>query len=240
MVSLPILQLQQGSLRIKGASEFPDALNPKRMETFFKVKLGLTALTSKALVEKGRNSVDMLTDNAAFTLPAGFLASITTACDTLEQANEEVLFHGGKVNHQAKRVAEGMVKDLLRELAGYVQAQSEGDEGKILSAGFDVQRKGEPVDKLGMVDNLRPQLTTFSNQVPLRWNTVENATNYQVFMNPEGPEAADKWEMVAFTSKTAHTVLGLQSGTYYWFRVQAIGRKGLLSPISQIVKALVA
>jgi hypothetical protein len=210
------------------------------MNIFSVVKLGLTNLTAKALVEKGRNCVDMLTGNASFTLPAGFLASITTACATLEQANEEVLFFGGKVNHQAKRAAEQALRSLVRELAGYVQAQSNGEEAKILSAGFDVLRKGQPVDKLGTPENLRPLLTTFEGMVPLRWNVVDYATNYQVFANAVDPSKEDQWELVAFTSRTAYTVEALKSAQFYWFRVQAIGRKGLKSPMSQVVKALAA
>lgn len=212
----------------------------KRMEPFFVVKTGLTALTSKALVEKGRNCVDMLTGNASFTLPAGFLANLTTACDTLEQANEEVLFFGGKVNHQAKRVAEAAVRDILRELAGLVQQQSGGNEGKILSAGFDVRRKGTPVDKLSTVENLRPVLTPFSNQVVLRWNNERHASNYEVFINRVDPSKEENWERVAFTSRATCTVDGLESARHYWFRVQAIGRKGLMSPMSQIIKVLAA
>ena len=210
------------------------------MALFAIVLLGLIGLTSKALVEKGRNCVDMLTGNASFTLPAGFLASISAACDVLEQANEEVLFFGGKVNYQAKRVAERALADLLRELAGYVQAQSGGDASKILSAGFDVRKRGEPVEKLSTPENLRGQLTSFAGNAVLRWNTVANATNNQVFINSTDPEQEDKWELVAYTSKSRYTVTDLESGKNYWFRVQAMGRKGLLSPMSQVVKVRAA
>jgi len=227
-------------IRIRVVSEFPGAPDRKGMERFYKLILGLNAITSKALVEKGRTSVDMLTNNASYTLPVGFLASITTACDTLEQTNEEVLFFGGKVNHQAKRIAQVVLKDLIRELGGYIQAQSGGNEAKILSAGFNVRSKGQPVDKLGPIGNLRPRLTDYSGDVPLCWNKLEHATNYQIFMNPVGPEEENSWELVAFTSKITHTVKGLTSGKFCWFRVQAIGRKGLLSPMSQAIKALAA
>ena len=210
------------------------------MDIFFIIKLGLTGLTSKALVEKGRNCVDMLTGNASFTLPAGFLASITTACNVLEEADQEVLFNGGKINYQAKRAAEKVLKDLIRELAGYVQAQSSGDEAKILSAGFDVRRQGKPVEELGEVQNLRPVLTSFQGTAKLRWDVVEDATNYQVFSNTTGPDAMDRWELVAFTSKARYTVEALESGKFYWFRVQALGRKSLKSPMSQVIKALAA
>lgn len=210
------------------------------METFFVVKLGLTGLTSKALVEKGRNCVDMLTGNTAYTLPAGFLASITTACDTLEQANEEVLFFGGKVNHQAKRAAEAAVRDIIRELAGLVQQQSGGDEAKILGAGFDVRRRGKPVDKLGTPENLRPLITGNLGEVSLAWNGMPDVTNFQVFSCSTDPGREDAWQLVAFTSKTKYTVTGLESARYHWFRIRAIGRKGLVSQMSQVVKALAA
>lgn len=227
-------------LRIKVRNGIPRCINNQKMETFFLVKKGLTALTSKALVEKGRNCVDMLTGNATFTLPAGFLENLTTACNALEQANEEVLFFGGKVNYQAKRNAEVAVRDILRELAGLVQQQSSGNEGKILSAGFDVRRRGKPVDKLATVENLRSVLTPFRNQVVLRWNNERNAANYEVFINREDPNKEASWERVAITSRATCTVDGLESVRHYWFRVQAIGRKGLLSPMSQIIKVLAA
>lgn len=210
------------------------------MSIFFIVKLGLTALTSKALVEKGRNCVDMLTGNASYTLPAGFLAGITTACATLEQANEEVLFFGGKVNQQAKRAAEAALRDLIRELGGLVQQQSGGDEAKILSAGFEVRRKGTPIDSIDTPGNLRPLYTGNVGEVSLRWGAVADVQNYQLFINSTDPEKEEGWELVSFTSKTAFTVKGLDSAKFYWFRVQAIGRKGLMSQLSQMVKALAA
>jgi hypothetical protein len=182
----------------------------------------------------------MLTGNAAFTLPAGFLASITDACNVLEQANEEVLFFGGKVNYQAKRVAEVALADLIRELAGYVQAQSGGDATKILSAGFDVRKKGQPVDKVEKVQNLRYEPTDVTGSADLRWNGADNATNYQVFENEIGSEQEDAWEPVAFTSKARFTVENLQPGKTYWFRVVAIGRKGLVSTPSQAIKVIAA
>ncbi len=45
---------------------------------------------------------------------------------------------------------------------------------------------------------------------------------------------------MAYTSSSRCTVEALESGKFYWFRVQALGRKGLLSPQSQGGKALAA
>jgi hypothetical protein len=93
---------------------------------------------------------------------------------------------------------------------------------------------------LGLVQNLRPLLTNFLGEVILRWNLVAYATNYQVFANSTDPNDPSAWELVAYTSKTRFTVEALESGKFYWFRVQAIGRKGLMSPMSQPVRALAA
>ena len=45
---------------------------------------------------------------------------------------------------------------------------------------------------------------------------------------------------MAYTSSSRCNVEALESGKFYWIRVQAMGRKGLLSPQSQVVKALAA
>lgn len=210
------------------------------MDFFFTVKLGLTGLTSKALVEKGRNCVDMLTGNVAFTFPAGFLASITTACTALEQADQEVLFNGGKLTYQAKRAAEKELQDLIRELAGFIQAQAQGEEAKILSAGFEVRRQGKPVVYLDMPQGLRYIATTNQGQVRLRFDVTKDAIFYHIMVNSFGPDQADKWELVGVTSATKFILDGQESNKPLWFRVQAFGRRGLSSTYSQPVRAAVA
>lgn len=69
---------------------------------------------------------------------------------------------------------------------------------------------------------------------------MPNATNYQIFAYATDPEDAAAWQLLGFTSKSRYTVEALESGTFYWFRVQALGRKGLLSPLSRPVRALAA
>ena len=74
----------------------------------------------------------------------------------------------------------------------------------------------------------------------IRWQRVPHATNYQVFTNATDPTDPAAWQLVAYTSSSRYTVEALESGKFYWLRVQALGRKGLLSPTSQVVRAPVA
>jgi hypothetical protein len=204
------------------------------------VKLGYTSLTSAALVDKGRNINTMCTGNTAFTLPAALLTDLGKACDELEALDEQVLFHGGRIAYQAKRAKEVEVKAYIKEVAGYIQAQSNGEEALILSAGFEVRAKAKPVDQLQTVQNLRPVLTDVTGNAKLRWDSQPYATNYLVFCNATDPNVAAAWELVAYTSKSSYTVEALVSAKFYYFRVQALGRKGLKSQVSQVVRALAA
>jgi hypothetical protein len=182
----------------------------------------------------------MCKGNEAFNLPDGFLDSLKEASDKLATLEDQVVFFGGRILHQQKRVAATTLRALIKVLGGFVQAQSMGDTGIILSGGFQVRSAGSPVDQLGNVQNLRVVLTNFLGEALLRWNTVAYATNYQVYATTGDPNDPNGWEMVAFTSQTRYTVEALESGRFYWFRVKAIGRKGLMSPMSQPVRALAA
>jgi hypothetical protein len=204
------------------------------------VKLGISGLSDTALVIKGRTCYDMCKGNEAFNLPDGFLDSLKEASDKLAQLEDQATFFGGRILHQQKRVAATTLRALIKELGGFVQAQSKGDPGIILSGGFQVRKGGSPVEQLGNVQNFRPLLSNFEGDVLLRWNTVPYATNYQVFANSSDPLDPNGWELVAFTSQSRYTVEALESGKFYWFRVQALGRKGMKSPMSQTVRALAA
>lgn len=202
--------------------------------------MGLTDLSDSALVNKGRTCYEMCQGNPHFVFPDGFLEQLKQACDALAALQEHVVFHGGILAHQQKREAAAALAGHIRTLAGSVSAQSMGDASKILSAGFELRRKASPVDALGLVQNLRPVLTSFTGEVNIRWERVPHATNYQIFANATDPEDPSAWQLVGFTSKSRYTVEALESGRFYWFRVQALGRKGLLSPLSQPVRALAA
>ncbi len=196
------------------------------MSTVFTVKLGLVGLTSAALVEKGRNTVTMLTGNATYATPTPTLAAITAACDKLEAANKEVLFNGGKVSFEAKRVAVVVLEALLKELAGYVQAISGGDKAKILSAGFDVRKSAEPVGTLPAPQDLIAHISELTGTIDLDWKRVGGTRIYQVFMTTGDPTLSTGWTKVAMGTKTRIAISNLKTGQFYSFRVNAVGVAG--------------
>lgn len=203
------------------------------------IKLGLYRLNASELLAKGQHIVAMMTSNASFDKPTPSLTDVQTSLDALHQAISAAV-DGGKTAHELKRQAVANTRLMLTQLSGYVFNAAAGDPVKILSTGFDLREHAAPISKLDMPQNLRSVLTDFTGQVELRWQRVHGATNYQVFVNGTDPSDEKGWELVTFTSQTRFTAEALTSTKFYWFRVQAMGRKGLQSPNSDVLKARAA
>lgn len=195
------------------------------MKQVFIVKLGLEGLTPTALVEKGRTLVEKCTGNANLTLPANLLTDLGAACDALEQANLAVRDNGGRQDHVTRDARVVDVQDLIRELAGYVQAQCEGDKEKITSTSFAVRKQPSPVGVLDAPGNLRARRGKLAGEVHLIWDGVYARLMYRLeyTMDPNDPGS---WRTLAQTSKNRYTATGLTSDQLYYFRVQAIGAAG--------------
>jgi hypothetical protein len=196
------------------------------MSSSFTVKMGIKGLPSVALAEKGRNNVTMLTGNATYPTPTPSLAALTAACTELERCNTEVLFNGGKLAHQAKRLAVATLERMIKELAGYVQATSGGDKTKILSAGFDVRKPADRIGVLAAPQALHARISDFRGCIALAWKGVGGTRMYQVYITEGDPKEATGWTMVAVSTRTRILIDNLKTGQFYSFRVNAVGTAG--------------
>lgn len=196
------------------------------MQQVYIVKLGLSGLTPTALMEKGRNLVEKCTGNADLTLPASFLTDLGAACTALEHDNIAVRDNGGRQDHVTRDARVRDVEALVRELAGYVQAQCAGDKEKITGTGFGVRRQPSPVGVLGAPANLRASRGKLPGEVFLLWDGVYARLMYEVqySMDPNDPTS---WRLLVQTSKNRYTATGLTTDQVYYFRVQAIGTAGV-------------
>jgi hypothetical protein len=202
------------------------------------IKLGLTGLTSSALVEKGRNIVTMLLGNLIYPTLQGELPGLTEACDKLDAANQEMLFNGGKIAAENKRELESALRIRITGLGQQVQVISGGDKAKIMSAGFEVRKNAEPITKLDQPQDLRSSLPGFSGLVDLDWEVVRGARYYQIWYTAGDPNTAE-WILVGSTTKSRYTVEKLTPGTIYSFRVNAVGARAE-SPFSDITSLMAA
>lgn len=188
-----------------------------------KVKLGFTALTVPDKVLKARNTVTLMTGNAAYPRPNPTLAAISTAADELETAYNEAA-DGGKTKTAVMRSKEQELDKLMIQLAAYVQEASNGDELVILSSGLEVAAPKTPPQDLPAPQNLVAEMGTNEGDTNLRWKKVAKAKSYLLQSSADG---ATNWQTLNTVSTKASAVIsGMPSGEKAWYRVCAVGPKG--------------
>lgn len=195
--------------------------------------MGLSGITPTDLVEKGRLHVERCTGNPDLQLPPGLLVDLASACDALELANIAVRENGGKRDTQIRDARVWEIKNLIRNLAGYVQATCRFDGEKIMSTGFELHKTPQPVGILEGPPNLQAKRGKLSGEVRLNWKGMRGRLFYELEINTGDPEAPEDWRPLRRTGRNYHTVTGLEPDRSYYFRVRAVSSagEGLLSDL---------
>ena len=223
-------------LRLKGmCSEFTGTEILKGMAKST-VKLGISSLGSAGLLEKGRTVAEMLNGNLAYAELQPQLPALLALCDTLETANNAVLFNGGKLTHDARRNADKALRSALKDFAGYVQGISGGVKSLILAAGFDVVKQRAPLPPPAAPADLIVRRTDMQGIMKVKWSTVRGTKLSYLEMQEEGSR---DWTRVLTTTRSSHVMTSLTTGKEYSFRVQVITSGGQ-SPMSEVVTNIAA
>lgn len=190
-----------------------------------KVRFGLKGLKPSDLIAKCQSVEEKMTDNALFPNPVPALTDLTAAREALETLTTAARF-GDREAIAKRRTQEAATADILRRLGSYVQAIAKQPED-ILGAGFDLRRQPEPVTRLSRPVNLEALRSDKQGKVNLDWKAVKGSQHYLVEISQGDPTSpTTEWTLVAYTSRSKHTVDNLTPGTYYWFRVRALGPAG--------------
>jgi hypothetical protein len=169
----------------------------------------------------------MLENNTIFAAPSIAMADFKSAIDALATA-QQATYDGGKSITIARNEKLLTVKQHLKSLAGYVTSVSNGDAGIIDMAGMPVRTKGpRRYETLDVPQNLR-SFVLRQGVIGLKWSRVHNAKAYAVQFCPD-PLTNTAWEDGMYNSGGNGSVDDLTPGKKYWFRVRALGSKGLTS-----------
>ena len=202
----------------------------------YTVKMGISSLSTAALLVKGRTVAEMLDGNTGYASLQAQLPAFVALLDTLNTANNAVLFNGGKVNFEAKRLAEQAVRHALKDLAGLVQGLSGGDRALILSAGFDTVKEAEPLPPPSAPSDLIVRRTAEQGIMKVKWPAYYGSKLFYLEMQVEG---STEWERIITSTRTSHVIKGLTTGKEYSFRVQVVTSSGI-SPMSEVVTNIAA
>ena len=235
--------VREASVRpVQGATSvspgpFKGRTKPMTMYTRYAlVCRGTKGLSAVELVNKGRLHVTHLTDNPAFPDPMPSLVEIDEACDTLERASQVFEFNRGRVDKITRDDASTHLVQLLRRLAGYVQATCNGDHLLVRSTGFEVKKSRQPSEPMSAPLSVVAHRSVFPGQIDLRWSAVRNRRSYRVWITDGDPNDPTLWRVLGHTSRNHLNVEGLPSDVVHTFRVEAFGVLGY-SPLSDIAAA---
>ena len=156
---------------------------------------------------------------------AGFLAAYNKSVD---ESKEDTLL---------KNTARVELENILRQVGQYIQSASYGQEATILSSGFDMRKKAEPIGPLEQAMGLVVRYGINSGKVTMECNVIKNAVMYN-FEYTDASIVPDTHWISNMTTKRQINLNGLTSGKYYEFRVAGMNSdpsRNWSEPVSKLV-----
>jgi hypothetical protein len=171
--------------------------------------------------------INRVSGNASFATPSPTITLVLAAVTLLSKAITER--DGAFVLYQQKSVEAQVEKDnvinLLETLGNYVETTANGDEAKIISAGYDIKKTATPIGAMDVPINVLAKEGAGAGNVVITWKAVKGAKAYNIEQSDDITKP-ENWLHVATVTKAKCDVHTLVSGARYWYRVYAIGAAG--------------
>ena len=178
----------------------------------------------------------MKANTALFTTPPVDAKTLDTHIADLEDAESDML-HGSSLETEIRDEKRAVLEGDIRQLSLYVLQVSQGNAVTIRKAGMPL--KAERLTQVTSLDvpSILHISSPTSGQVVLKWGRVNRCRNFVVEMCSD--ITAPVWQNAAFNSHPKASISGLKKASEYWFRVSALGPKGIQSAWSQEVSIVV-
>lgn len=194
-----------------------------------KIKRDVKQLPVPAKVDRGVEIVTQCTGNANIPGLTTEVSAFSSANTTLETAMrevtaaQEVLANKVIVQNNASAAWDQAAETLFLG----IELKTGGDAAKITTCGVSAYDpgKGVPVGLPAKPVNLAASAGDLPGSVDLQWDVVRGVRVYAVQRTTTPTEEAS-WQAAGTATKSSYTVLGLATGTQYFFRVAAIGAAG--------------
>lgn len=176
----------------------------------------------------GRQVYAAMVKNPSLPDNVDLLSNLEGRTDALAQTHSALLAARQSVRELTLQL-ESQVQvwlQVVTQVAGGVQEQSEGDGAKIVSAGFQAKNGSTPIGPLHPPVNLEAVTNGHAGQVRLRWNPVRGADSYEVQISSADPDLEANWKHRAVAAASRITLDGLTSVSRCWFRVRGVGAFG--------------
>ena len=177
--------------------------------------------------------------NPLFPAPSPSMAEFGQAIADLKKANLDAEDRG-RTAILHRDLADEKISDMITRLAGYVNSICLGDPQQILSAGFKLIKRSEPLSAIGAPRTAQARPSALPNQLDLRWATVPGAIMYMVEEATGGTFDTPEWTMIKLTSDHRMVLEGRDKSQPCSFRVHAMGRRNTKGPFKVFFYQLAA
>jgi len=175
----------------------------------------------KVLNVKSTTIAENLTNNPVY---------LTLADKVVILTNKNEIFGGllAKIENGTKQMtaeknqARVDLEEILRSIALNVQDISQGDEIKILSSGFDINRKAAPVGVLEQVVNVQVTQSKITGALEVTWDVLDNAKSY-IIRYTKYPVTENSSFATATSTKHKLLIDNLELGVKYIIQVAGVG-----------------
>lgn len=200
----------------------------------FKVLLDFVQFAVAVKLVFFTNILAKLTANPLFQSPDVPLSEVKIALDLFEAAIIAAA-DGGQTAKSAMRDAEKKVTLMFKNLAHYVDRIANGNETIILSSGFNMSK--QPV--IPAKDVLKVSDGEHSGSAVLEASIYPRGVSY-VWKMAKGllPDHENGYELIAVTTQSTYTVMGLTPATYCYFIVSAVTSKGMTDFCAPVTKLI--
>jgi hypothetical protein len=175
----------------------------------------------KVLNVKSTTIAENLTDNPVYTTLADKVAILVTK-NNLFGGLLAKIENGNKQMTAEKNQARVDLEDILRSIALNVQDISQGDEIKILSSGFDVNRKATPIGVLEQVVNVQVNQSKITGCIEVSWDVLSNAKSY-IVRYTKYPKTDESTYVTATSTKHKLLIENLELGAKFIIQVAGVG-----------------
>jgi len=203
--------------KIKVVLDFPEKSVPEKIVFFRNVLAGIKLHA------------------AVFAKPDLDLDKATASVDTLE-TNYIASLDGGRAATAALHASEVVADDDFRILAAYVGRVANGDEGIILSSGFNTSKQPAAIQKAELTVTNGPK----SGTAKLRSKAIPKAGSY-IWQMAKGslPTSESGWINIGYSTQAEFEVDGLDVATIYYFRRAAVtpdGTTDFCAPVMKVIE----
>jgi len=177
--------------------------------------------SDQKLSEKAHSIVDYMTNNPHFPDPSPTILELNGKIEAFDLAKWNAKDGGIQFTYE-KNIARVELEIELRQIAWYVQNESEGKTDILLGSGFDLQKEHASIGPLKPPTGLKLIYGEQSGEVILKCDVLPNARAY-CFDYTEAPFTPESHWNSKSSTKRQIELSGLKAGVEYYFRIAGIG-----------------